>query len=247
MGPELKHDEVEELLGAYALGAVPADELEAVERHVADCPRCRAEVAEHLQTAAMLGAMGSDAPEGVWDRISGVIGEVPTSLDRERPRRRAWQANRWVPAAAAAAVVLAVSLLGVKVVQQDRRIEDLATTSERGTLYQAAAQALLEEDARIVTLRSPVGDSRVDVVLLEDGTGYLIRDNLRSLPDHRTYQLWALVGDEAISAGVLGTELGIAAFRAPTQAHGLAITVEAAGGVPSTTKPPVVLADVQSS
>ncbi len=245
MGPGLKHDDVEELLGAYALGAVPLEELEAVERHLEECPRCRAEVAEHLQTAAMLGASGADAPGGVWDRISGSLGEAPVAPNGGR--RRWWPPDRWMPAAAAAAVVLVVSLLGVKVVQQDRRIEELAAVSEQGGLYQVATQALLKEGARIVTLRSPVSDSRVEVVLLEDGTGYLIRDNLRALPEDRTYQLWALIGDDAISAGVLGTDVGVVAFRAPAQARGLAITVEAAGGVPSTTKPPVVLADVQTS
>src|SRR5690606_35755181 len=56
-------DEFTELLGAYALDAVEPDEREAVERHLADCPRCRSEVAEHREVAAYLAHAGTDAPE----------------------------------------------------------------------------------------------------------------------------------------------------------------------------------------
>ncbi|MGZ4705939.1 MAG: anti-sigma factor family protein, partial [Acidimicrobiales bacterium] len=57
--------EVEELIGAFALDAVDADEREAVERHLADCPRCRNELAGHLEVAALLGNTGAPAPDGV--------------------------------------------------------------------------------------------------------------------------------------------------------------------------------------
>ncbi|MEA3055576.1 MAG: hypothetical protein QOD30_1008, partial [Actinomycetota bacterium] len=48
------HDEIQELLGAYALDAVDPDERSDVEDHLRDCARCRAEVAEHRDTAAFL-------------------------------------------------------------------------------------------------------------------------------------------------------------------------------------------------
>ena len=100
---ELTHHEIEELLGAYALDAVAPEEAEAVELHLRDCPRCRAEVAEHRETAAVLAYAGSPAPPNLWDRISDAIeaddASPPPELDlarvvsmtdaAERARRRA--------------------------------------------------------------------------------------------------------------------------------------------------------------
>ena len=47
MGRELSHEEVADLLGAYALDALEPAELQAVDRHVQGCRACLAEVAEH--------------------------------------------------------------------------------------------------------------------------------------------------------------------------------------------------------
>lgn len=69
----MQHEEVEELLGVYALDAVPPDELAAIEDHLAECPRCRGEVARHREVAAMLGNAGGVAPDGVWERIAGEL------------------------------------------------------------------------------------------------------------------------------------------------------------------------------
>ena len=42
-----EHEDFQDLLGAYALDAVDPTERDEIERHLATCPRCRAEVAEH--------------------------------------------------------------------------------------------------------------------------------------------------------------------------------------------------------
>ena len=67
MSRGLSHSELEELLGAYALDAVDGDERDAVELHLRECPRCRAEVADHREVAAALAQTGGPAPDGVWD------------------------------------------------------------------------------------------------------------------------------------------------------------------------------------
>ena len=66
-------DEFTDLLGAYALDAVDAEERAAIERHLVDCPRCRAEVAEHREVASYLAHSGGDAPAGVWDKIAAEL------------------------------------------------------------------------------------------------------------------------------------------------------------------------------
>jgi anti-sigma factor RsiW len=89
---ELSVPEIEELLGAYALDAVDADERAAVDAHLLTCPRCRAELAGHLEVASWMAGGGSPAPDGVWDRIADSLDDhVPalrlTSDDLDAARR----------------------------------------------------------------------------------------------------------------------------------------------------------------
>jgi anti-sigma factor RsiW len=75
-----EHEQLQELLGAYALDAVEPEEAAALERHLAMCPRCRAELAEHREVAGLLGYAGATAPEGVWNRIVASLEEPPPAL-----------------------------------------------------------------------------------------------------------------------------------------------------------------------
>lgn len=69
------------MLGAYALDAVEPDEAAAIELHLPTCPRCRHELADHREVAALLGyAAGGSAPGGVWDRIIASLEEPPPAL-----------------------------------------------------------------------------------------------------------------------------------------------------------------------
>ena len=54
----MTHDEIQDLLGAYALDAVDDDVRALVEEHIADCARCRAEVQEHREVATLLAHIG---------------------------------------------------------------------------------------------------------------------------------------------------------------------------------------------
>ncbi|MDQ6697076.1 MAG: anti-sigma factor [Actinomycetota bacterium] len=80
MSIQLTHQQIEDLLGAFAMDAVDGDEAEAIELHLRDCPRCRAEVTEHREVAALLAHTGSPAPEGVWNRILDELEPVPPAL-----------------------------------------------------------------------------------------------------------------------------------------------------------------------
>jgi anti-sigma factor RsiW len=77
---ELDVPQIEELIGAYALDAVDDDEREVVEQHLAVCARCRAELAEHREVAALLAYDGKPAPSDVWDRIVSSLEEPPPAL-----------------------------------------------------------------------------------------------------------------------------------------------------------------------
>ena len=253
MGRELNHAEVRELLGAYALDAVDQDEAQAVEGHLDECLPCRGEVTEHREVAAMLAAGWSPAPEGVWDRIAGSLEEVPPSMvvplgaaraEREERRRRRGGPVRAAFAVGAAASVALVAFLGLKVVDTSRQVDNLGAQLAGGDMGRAADAAAKRPDARLVSMKSADGRNTVDAVLLSDGAGYVVKTDLPALSPSKTYQLWAVVGSEKISVGVLGPSLGPLAFHAPPNASALAITEEQAGGVVVSQRQPSVVGTV---
>lgn len=238
MTRELSHHDMQELLAAYALDAVAGDEAEAIELHLRDCPRCRAEVAEHRETAAFLAIGHQPAPTEVWQRIAtGLEAPPPGALVvplAGRPRRRVLQV---VVASVAAAVV---ALLGVVVVQQGRRLDEMQTALQDRTLLSAALAAHSRPDARRVDLRSGSGVVLAHAVMTPDGTGFVWSGGLPPVAADRTYQLWAVVGGARISAGVLGADPKLVPFHVSGDVAALAITEERAGGVVATEKQPVV-------
>ena len=253
MGRELNHADAAAFLGVYALDALDGDEREAVEAHLRDCGACQAEVAEHREVAAVLAAPGwSRAPEGLWDRIAGSLEEAPPPLqmpvapvvDLEERRRRRFRPLEVAAAAVAAAALAVVGLMGVKIVDDERRIDALQEQARGGGLGRTAEAALADPTARRVDLRSSDARLVAQAVLLPDGTGYLVESNLPELGGDRTYQLWAVVGTNRISVGVLGPKPGVAAFKAPGPTSALAITSEAAGGVVLSQNQPLVVGTV---
>src|SRR5258708_36442769 len=84
MDPVVSHNAIVELLGAYALDAVDPAEAATIRDHLVDCPRCRDEVSQHQQTAAMLAATGNEAPAAIWDAIATTI-ERPTGVSAPFP------------------------------------------------------------------------------------------------------------------------------------------------------------------
>lgn len=250
----MDHQEIQELLGAYALNAVDPGEAVAVVEHAAHCPDCRSELEDHLEVAALLPAEPGSAPASVWDTISREVagerhGDAPVAgFSRDViPLRRRWAR----PVAVAAALIL---LGGTAIVQSVRMgairsdlaaeratVAALSEQQERPVLDTAVSRALGDPATRQVTLGSQVSGSNAIIVLMPDGTGYLSEHTLRPLPAGRTYQLWAVVGGKVISAGILGPDPGVVPFHIdPEGFEGFAITEEVIGGVESSRNDPVV-------
>lgn len=247
----MTHDEIQELLGAYALDAVDADEAVEVTAHLPTCARCRAEVEEHREVAGLLAHTGTDAPDGLWDRIAGSLDgeEPPMRLVPEQPPvvtsddgatadvvplRRRW----YVPAAAVGAVAAAlVAILGVQVVEQGRRIDQMEQAAAEDPARRAFELAMAEAGSRQVELR---GESGVvaTAVLTPGGDGWLDASGLPPLDRGQTYQLWGDAGEVLVSLGVLGPDPGVVHFDARGY-QALAVTAEASPGVVISEEPPV--------
>ena len=164
-------------------------------------PSARTEVAEYREATALLTQPSAEAPVELWERIEESLGEhraprgstaVAIETRRTRTRRRLVDAASPRPRPRSL-----IAVLGVKVVQQDDRIDQLAdrVDDRGGGVLAAARNAVDDPRAERVSLVSADGGMEARIVYLPDGEGYVLDDNLAKLVPGRTYQLWALVGD----------------------------------------------------
>jgi hypothetical protein len=271
---ELTDSEIEELLGAYALDAVEADEAAQIEAHLAGCPRCRAELSAHREVAGLFAYAGQSAPAGLWDRITAGMQEPPPELrlERIRPsmvtaervrdaspaavvslegRRRSIPMRVFVATAAAAAVVVAVLGIALANSRQPRTpsASPPATSQPAGATMADVRQALAQKGSRRVVMAPTHGHgASLDAVVTPSGVSYLYDPNLTPLGADRTYQLWGVVGTQRISYGLLGTDpASVMRFDAGPGVRALAVTNEPASGVVVTDQSPVVAGDVSPS
>ncbi len=242
MKAAMSHENIRRLLGAYALDATEDDERAVIDEHLAECLGCRAEVNEHRGTVAHLAETELPPPPELWSKISNSLEDAPPPLNLvPLGSTRIRRSFRLQLAAAFSAAAALVAFLGIRVVQQERRISALEAGAGRDGLIMAAAVASADPKAERITLRSADESLAVAAVLLPDGRGYIVSHNLPSLTSDRTYQLWALVDEVRISLGVMDADKKVVAFRAPVTGDALAITEELAGGVATSSKAPIVV------
>ena len=97
--------DIHALSGAYALGALAADEAAEFEEHLRGCDPCRAEVGEFREVAARLGQAAAEASAGVPAGPGADPGRPhppgPTGAEAARPararRRSSGGASAWRP------------------------------------------------------------------------------------------------------------------------------------------------------
>lgn len=159
-----------------------------------------------------------------------------SSLDSARRRRgllrnssgRRWQAGI---AGLAAAAVAAAAVLGAEVANLDGRLSHATQVAAVAPATMSDVRAALSVPGhRSTVLRGP-GSASLDVVILPSGVGYVYAPHMRRLPSGRTYQLWGVVGSEAISYGLLGPDPRVEEFRAGSGVQALAVTDEVGTGV----------------
>lgn len=263
-------EHLEELLGAYALGAVDDGERTEVEALLARSPATRRELArlEHALGALTDAEATRMPPAGAYDRLLGTLradagldaGPAPTALPLLRlpppdGGERVVPAppdapiapvvplrRRWrQPVLAAAAAVVVAALAGTVVVQQ-RRLGQRNDAS----LGDLAQRALTTPGSRRGTLASADGAVQVRAVVDPAGTGYLFADQLPALTDGRVYQLWTVDGAAPVSLGILGGRPQVVTFPTggSSQTRTLAITAEQAPGATAPTGTPLVVGEL---
>ena len=200
------------------------------------------EVESLREAIALLPPAGVQAPASLWSTIEGSLGApteppapplrmVPSPAATPPPRGR--RPGRVAAALLAAAAIVAVAVLGVEVVRQQHRIDDLAAEMHGDPMRQEALAARASKDSHVIRLGATAGNGDAEIVML-DGTGYFMDHDLPALDPGSTYQLWAKVDDpdspRMVSLGVLGADRDVVRFRLSAPATMFEVTRENSPG-----------------
>lgn len=241
----MSHDEVNELLAVAALHAVDEDTLAAVEEHAATCPRCQSELDANRAVAAAIGNSVDELPEGLWTSISSQLWEqgeraempalkIGSTVPEVVPIGSSRRSSRGVRAALASvslAAAASIVVLALGLSNSQSHVTNLQNAL-RAASRSAVQRAMTTPGHDVVDLTSSTGATLAKFVMLPDGTGYLVKSTMATLPSNETYQLWGVVKGSPVSIGVMGTSPSAVTFTlhsspGPTE---LAITVQKSGG-----------------
>jgi anti-sigma-K factor RskA len=223
--------DIHALSGAYAIDALDDIERAHFERHLADCPACRAEVESLREASALLAETVLDAPPaGLREKVltgAAMVRPLPPVVPEVTTRR---PGRRWFPALAAAAAVVTVLGVGTAVVQP---WED-----ETSQAPSAIEQIRGAKDATSWTQDFPDGSSATVWRSKSLNRAAVVTDKMADAPDGKVYELWLQHDDDMVPAGFMpsGPDNTVPLSGDPGTAQGFGISVEDTGG--STTGEP---------
>jgi anti-sigma-K factor RskA len=207
-------DRVDELTGAYVLGAVDADERRAIEAHLASCARPHAELRAAPPIGVILAASTAPvAPSGALrDRVMASIAataqeERPAATDgRARPRPDAAPAARrdWLAGLVSPRLLRGLALSGVAATLVLAVIAGSlwAQLQDRDRQLREAAQAIANGQAAFRVS----GDAGSGYLVDTEGAGAtLVLARVEGLPEDLLYALWLLDAE--------GTPVPVGTFR----------------------------------
>ena len=267
-------DEYTETLGAYALDAVDDDERAVIEQHLRTCAWCAAEVAEHREVASFLAHSGTDAPEGVWDRIAAElsppappmrmtfapVGEVDFSPSSDADDGAPKAASPTEPTGAVVSMdgrrrgikartfVAVIGLAACLLVALGLFAVDQNHRLDQARDDEQVALTVPSTGALEVKLSSDSSNSGAQAVVESSGRGYLVAHDLPRAGSDELYQLWGKVDGVVLSLGTFDSGTDVVNFQIdPAHIKGVeafAVTKEKAPGVIASTQAPVMAGTV---
>ena len=265
-------NEADEMMGAYALDALPPNEIEAMRAHIATCPAHAAAVAELRAVAARLPALvdAMPAPAALRSRVlAAITAEQPSArvgvVTPLRPSRRApatptadsrpptatstrtaAATMRRLPTYAwgsiAAVFVAAIAGLLVWNIVLQNRLDS------RG-----GADQLAQHLERSVPLRADDAANGGGTVVFfpDERRAVVLGERLPQPAAGKTYQMWKLGSERPVSLGLLqidstGRGTAVVGYDSDRPAA-LAITIEPEGGSTQPTTQPVLRAQPQTT
>ncbi len=257
----------QDLLAAYALGALGPDEARAVEAFLATSPEAQREVAEFRDVAALLALAGPEAAPGA-DLRDRVLLRVSEQKGPMLPARGRARSARPAPAlwGALAASLLAAVGLGAGLVSERNRVAALETElagreqtlAERQRVLEAreaTLNAILEPGVQLFQLTA-TGDPEPGIQLFWDrdrNQAILHGFRLKAVPAGHAYQLWFIQDGKPVPSVTFKPEpTGHAKVeRVEVPATGdisaAAVTIEPESGSPQPTSPIVLVGALKKS
>ena len=220
---------ITDLLPAFAIGSLDADETRRVEEHLLSCWLCRDEsrafhlVADELSLAAPLAIPSPDLRDRLIQRVHTARPKIQEQLPVAKPTRP-WL-ERLLPAWGMASLLLILALAASSLVlwQRVNQLEFLTATG--GMRAVPLSPPDVASDATGFVLISANGDD-----------GALVVDGLPPLGESQQYQLWLIRDGKRTSGAVFSTDEKSYAgtrIRAPgslLEYSAVGITIEPAGG-----------------
>jgi anti-sigma-K factor RskA len=256
---EMNNERFEDLKDAYVLDALPEEERRSFEEYLAAHPERQAEIDE-LGAVAGLLAFAPDEhepPPDLRDRLMRVVEAEAAPVARsseERPsafaRFLGYVGGRGL--ALGAAALLVIGLLSWNLLLQNQ-VEDLQgqVQSAQGQVddLQAQVKNAQSQQTQTVRLSGTWVDQGADaeVASINDDRIVLVADNLPSVPEGQTCQIWVIKGDVPEPSGLFqpGGEETAAPITTPIEkGDTIAVTVEPAGGSDQPTSNPVMSAEL---
>jgi anti-sigma-K factor RskA len=258
----MDHNELRELTGAYALGALGHEERLALEAHLRVCPSCAEEVRETIRVVDGLAVSVKqiDPPPALRARVLNAV--VPAPKDPITAPGRQRDSHSVLPYWLSAAAALSALALGLYALSLRNRIDAL----EEQLRSARAATATIQQ--QLISVRAEAADAgrraailtapdvrRVDLAGLPPTEAasaraywspteglFLAATGLPAPPAGRVYQLWMVTPDQAahgialLTPDVSGRVSALASTPAGvTRVAALAVTLEPAGVSPAPT------------
>jgi anti-sigma-K factor RskA len=243
----MEHEQLEESVAAYALGALDDAGRAEVERrlleHLAGCASCRElfndlrEVSADLALAVAPVAVRPEIEERI---LEGIRERKPRATQTSFGSRRRSPIGRVAVAAVAAALVS----LGVWNVSLTSRVND---ANDRTATIAAAVGVMGAPDARAATLTG--SGSGTLVFVSRPGEAVVVGHDIPALAEGNVLQLWLMRAGIPTSAGAFRPTNGVVVLRLPLDAAGfdaVAVTEEKAPRAARPTAPPIYSATIRA-
>jgi anti-sigma-K factor RskA len=234
-----EREKITSLFGAYALDALPDEDMAAVEAYLAAHPDAEGEVAMLKDAAAMLPYSVTAATPDPRVRLrlmaqvyqealaeTGRAAPAPTPI-RQRPRDLIW------PIAAAILLVCTLGLGGwAAALRHDVHRKDAEIAAQQTTAASAFSTSPVQGT-------QPGAPTRGEVLKLGGTQAVLTISGLPPLASGKVYQVWFIAANTPVGAGIFspnpdGSWSGIVHGDIST-AQAIAISVEPSGGSPAPT------------
>ena len=225
------HDRIETVIAAYAMGAVPEDEVPAIRAHILSCEECFAEAESYSEALAALTMTVEPVPlpKGFAERVLEEARAASPAASKETASKRHTWRRFLVPGLAALTIV---SLLVTTLT--------LVGSADRQREYDSIVASLVR-DREAFSLEGPGGAEAV--LASSDEGSVLVAVDLGEAPRGRDYQLWLIkdgVPTPSVTFDVTDPVVVVESNVDLDEYEAAAITVEPDGGSRQPTTDPVL-------